>query len=155
MGREIRRVPANWEHPKNGNGKHQPMYYRFYGDALNEWLDNKTKWDNGTHHDLIEDPSLKEKYPNYADWSGEAPNKKYYRQVEFSEDDLTHIQLYENVTEGTPMTPVFKADEFEKLCEYASKNCYIFGHQKASKDDWMLLLSDESAFVKCGDIAFL
>lgn len=38
MGRELRSVPANWEHPKKDNGEYQPMFNEYYGDALNEWI---------------------------------------------------------------------------------------------------------------------
>ena len=36
MGRELRKVPANWEHPKDEDGKYHPMYNQYYGDALND-----------------------------------------------------------------------------------------------------------------------
>lgn len=38
MGRELRRVPQNWEHPKE-NDKYVPIHNEFYGDAFSEWLD--------------------------------------------------------------------------------------------------------------------
>ena len=46
MGREIRRVPANWQHPKDGHGDYIPMYGRicYTADEIKEglregWLD--------------------------------------------------------------------------------------------------------------------
>lgn len=121
---------------------------------MEEWLKNKRQWDSGTHRDLLDDPSLKEQYPDYSEWGGDAPNKKYYRQVEFKEEELTLIQLYENISEGTPITPIFKASEFDKLCEYASKNCYIFAKEKASADEWKRLLNGESAIITAGGLDF-
>lgn len=26
MGREVRMVPANWEHPRNGRGDYEPLF---------------------------------------------------------------------------------------------------------------------------------
>lgn len=51
MGREIRRVPPNWEHPKNDKG-YIPMYDQEFTAAAREWLDSAIAWDNGTHKDI-------------------------------------------------------------------------------------------------------
>ena len=44
MGREIRRVPENWDHPETenryGDLRLQPMYDEQYEDAAREWLDD-------------------------------------------------------------------------------------------------------------------
>ena len=39
MGREIRMVPPNWEHPKDDNGNDLPMFDEEYSVARKEWLD--------------------------------------------------------------------------------------------------------------------
>lgn len=141
MSRELRRVPANWEHPKKDNGKYQPIFNRYYGDVLSEWIKNNEQWENGTHPDLIEDLELKKEYPFFAMWDGNPPDIEYYQTKKYSEEELTHIQLYETTSEGTPMSPVFRADEIEKLCEYASENCTIFANRKISKDAWLNYLN--------------
>lgn len=155
MGREIRKVPANWEHPRKQNGEYQPMFDQYYGDALAELEENNRKWEDGTHPDLLERPELKQRYPKYELWSGEAPDPLYYNPNKYSPEELTHIQLYENTTEGTPQSPVFKAEEFEQLCEYASKYCTTFADYKASKDDWMGMLSNGRVHHKEGNIIFI
>ena len=33
MGREIRKVPPNWEHPKKADGTYHPMYDEYFDDA--------------------------------------------------------------------------------------------------------------------------
>ena len=48
MGRELRKVPANWEHPKDEKGQYIPMFNIYYGDLLKEWLAENEAWDNGT-----------------------------------------------------------------------------------------------------------
>jgi len=155
MGRELRKVPANWEHPKNDNGSYQPMFNRFYGDALSEWLEEHQKWEAGTHEDLIDKPERKEEYPFYAMWGGNPPDVEYYQTKKYAPEELTHIQLYETTSEGTPKSPVFKADELEKLCEFAAENCTTFGSFKATKEKWMQMLKDDFVCHEQGNIMFM
>lgn len=151
MSRKIRRVTADWKHPKDENGKYIPQFEESYSKVLYEWLENKAKWDTGTHPDLRNEPWLKDDYSNYEEWA-EKPNENYYNAQDFEEADLTHIQLYETITEGTPISPVFKASEFDKLCEYASANCFIYGHNKASKDEWEMLLTENRSYCYSGSL---
>lgn len=154
MGRELRRVPANWEHPKDEKGRYIPMFDIYYGDALKEWLDGNEKWDNGTHPDLIINSDLKEKYPFYAMWET-FPEPKYYHTKKYAEDELTHIQLYETTSEGTPKTPVFPKEEFDKLCEYAAEHVTTFAHFKATKEEWKEMLSDGFVYHQSGNVIFM
>lgn len=155
MGKELRKVPANWEHPKKKDGSYQPMFDSFYGDALNEWIEHNKKWNDGTHDDLVEGLTTKEKHPFYAMWAGDAPDIQYYQTRKYDESELTHIQLYETTSEGTPKSPVFRADEFEKLCEYAAENCTTFASFRASKEQWMQMLSDGLVFHQEGNAIFM
>lgn len=155
MGRELRRVPADWKHPKRDNGKYQPMYEEYYLDVLDEWLGNHEKWEQGIHKAQIENPKLKEKYPFWAMWNGDAPDVAYYRTKKYTEEELTHIQLYEDTSEGTPLGPVFKADEFNELCEWAAENATTFGSYTATKERWAKMLKDGMVYHKTGNIMFL
>jgi hypothetical protein len=111
MGREIRRVPADWEHPKSKHREgYQPLYDRDFESAARKWLDNAIAWDNGTDPDCVK---YKRKYPFYWQWSN-PPNKDYYRPKWKS--DPTHYQVYETVSEGTPVTPHFATKE--ELIDY-------------------------------------
>jgi hypothetical protein len=104
MGREIRRVPANWEHPKNDKGFYEPLFNQTWEEAFAEWLEGKREWDN--------DPKLraeaKEEYgcTTFAQWNGNPPQYEWYRPA--FETEPTHYQIYETVTEGTPVSPVFE-----------------------------------------------
>lgn len=154
MGRELRKVPANWEHPKDESGNYIPMFNVYYGDVLKEWLDNNERWANGTHLDLINDPVLKEKYPFYSMWEA-FPDPKSYHTKKYTEDELTHIQLYETTSEGTPISPVFPKEEFDKLCEYAANHVTTFAHFTATKNEWKRMLSEELVCHKSGNIIFM
>lgn len=155
MGRELRKVPANWEHPKMSDGSFQPMFNRYYGDALAEWIKENDEWNAGTHKDLIGNPERKLEYPFYAMWGGNPPDVEFYQTQKYSPEELTHIQLYETTTEGTPKSPVFRADEFEQLCEYAAEHCTVFASFKASKEQWMQMLSEGLVFHHEGNSIFI
>lgn len=155
MGRELRKVPANWEHPKKDNGKYHPMFNEYYGDALTDWLKEHNAWENGTHSDLVDEPERKTKYPFYAMWEGNPPDVEYYQTKKYADEELTHIQLYETTSEGTPTSPVFKADELEKLCEWAAENATTFADFKATKEEWMQMLGKGMVHATMGNITFI
>jgi hypothetical protein len=46
---------------------------------------------------------------DFIEWHGDKPNPDWYRPKFDSE--ATHYQIYENVTEGTPVSPVFENKE--------------------------------------------
>lgn len=123
MGREIRRVPPDWKHPTYKDvGKEyeyrycregyvcvadrfHPMFDRPFDDEMEEWYKNWSTWQQGTHPD-------QKRYPedtamSYAEWNGGPPRPKYYRQRKWADEDATYYQMYETVSEGTPVSPVF------------------------------------------------
>ena len=76
MGREIRRVPKGWKHPKTLTSGYTPLHDKPYSEAA-------------------------------------ADNEDYYRP-EWKPEEMTHYQLYETVSEGTPISPVFSSlDQLE------------------------------------------
>jgi len=105
MGREIRRVPADWEHPKDERGHFILMYDEEYVTKAREWVVNCIAWEQGTHEDLTSGRTTKEEYPFYWEWSDSPPDDATYRPSFTSEP--THFQIYETVSEGTPVSPVF------------------------------------------------
>lgn len=56
----------------------------------------------------------KAEYKYYWDYNGSPPNKNYYRPK--WETEPTWVQMYETVSEGTPVTPAFATKE--ELVEY-------------------------------------
>ncbi len=112
MGREIRRVPLGWEHPKNGDGNYQPMYDEDFDTVLNKWLEGYQLWKKGKHEGQIKYP---DKISTYWDWVGSPPNPEYYRP-KWKEKEMVCFQIYETVSEGTPVTPSFETKE--KMVEY-------------------------------------
>lgn len=95
MGREIRRVPKNWK----------LMFDQDYEEACKEW------WESACEYHSLPLEERKD-YPWYWDYSGEPPDINYYHP-KWTEDP-TCYQMYETVSEGTPVSPVFETlDELE------------------------------------------
>lgn len=109
MGREIRRVPRGWQHPRKPDGRYQPLFDETYAEAAEEWCRNFEAWRAGTHERWAD---RHEDYPYYWDWDSKPPNEDYYRPAFAGEP--TCYQIYETVSEGTPVSPVFETlDELE------------------------------------------
>jgi hypothetical protein len=119
MGREIRKVPAGWEHPRDENGHYRPLFDRDYETAMRTWYDELQAWLAGKfeevrlkHPDLAAKPSYASDTPfsAFKDWHGRPPDPDYHRP-RWSDEQRTHYQLYEDVTEGTPLSPPFATKE--------------------------------------------
>jgi len=125
MGREIRRVIPNWEHPKKEYPNHrtrrmeegyQPLYDESYREAAAEWRKGFAGWEGGERA-----AHFAEKGEDYEfwDWDGMPPDKDYYRP-EWKPEEMTWFQVYETVSEGTPVTPPFATKE--ELVDYLVAN---------------------------------
>ena len=122
MGREVRRVPPNWDHPKRdpnedryGRDGYQPMYDKNFDDCFAEWLADFDRIRAGQLTDFEQ-----KCYPDgvsLAEWlqdDGRPPEPKYYRP--WKDEEATWFQVWETVSEGTPVTPPFATRE--ELIEY-------------------------------------
>ena len=118
MGRECRRVPANWQHPKDSRGHHIPLLDGDYETRAAEYAS-------------IED------YPlgySYVEWNGDRPEPQDY-MPKFTEP-ATHYQMYENTSEGTPISPVFKSKK--KLAEWLYvTGASWFADMTATNEQWL------------------
>lgn len=134
MGREIRRVPPDWTHPRTRrfNGRvwvedYQPLFDKPFEAAAREWMDAAIAWDNGTDPDCVKHKAT---HPFYWQWSTMPPDPKYYRPRWTSEP--THYQVYETVSEGTPVTPHFATKE--ELIEYLVQHGDYWDQQRVAED---------------------
>jgi hypothetical protein len=128
MGREIRKVIHNWEHPKREKynpfkrimeESFQPMHDCPADQAWKEWLADFQKWKDGGRKEEVEKYELEYEgmgdYESFCAWAGRPPNPVYYRPA-WNEEDMTWFQLYETVSEGTPVTPAFETQD--ELIDY-------------------------------------
>lgn len=115
MGREIRRVPPNWAHPKRDPHKPpyrddvpQPMFDRSFDDVFAEWLADFDRIRSGALTDIE-----RECYPRgLADWlldEGQPHDPAYYRP--WKDEEATWFQLWQTVSEGSPVSPPFPTRE--------------------------------------------
>lgn len=106
MGREIRRVPADWEHPRDDRTGHfVPMFDKPYEPEAQQWLADCIAWANGTHEDQADRDPLAPTPAFFWEWDGGPPQPEWYRPA--FDTEPTHYQFYETVSEGTPLSPVF------------------------------------------------
>jgi hypothetical protein len=104
MGREVRRVPADWQHPRDEHGHYIPLFDEYTRSSA-RWDHEKAKWDAGIR------PTYGEGFAGtYEEWDGERPEPGDY-MPDWPDEERTHWQLYENVTEGTPISPVMASAE--------------------------------------------
>ena len=113
MGREIRRVPPHWEHPRYTKenagrddfiGRFMPLIDKDYESACREWYQEAAEFK----------PTKFSKW--YHEYAGNPPDEEFYRPK--WEVEPTWWQVYETVSEGTPVTPPFATSEelIEFLC---------------------------------------
>jgi len=108
MGRECRRVPRWWQHPRDETGDLIPLLSGSFSDALKGWRE---------HNDRPEPTPL----DYMPDWR---------------EEDKTHYQMYEDTTEGTPISPVMATPE--ELARWLVDNkASAFGDMTASYEGWL------------------
>lgn len=116
MGREIRMVPPNWKHPITENAsdwydhdtrKHypvySPMFAKNYDKAVAEYEEDRKAYNPEEHSNC-----------SFEEWYGEPPMKEYY--APYTESEATWYQMYETVSEGTPLTPPFATKQ--ELIDY-------------------------------------
>ena len=121
MSREVRRVPASWEHPKNEQGHYVPHHEHFpynqeeIEEGLRDgWLDNNP--------------------PNYG----------CDVMPQWLEPERTHYQMYESVTEGTPISPVMESPE--ALARWLADNKASAGpYATATYDQWLAMINTGSS----------
>lgn len=142
MGREIRKVPPNWEHPKEttynalrrcSETDYKPLYDASYRERAERWMTNAIAWHNGTHEDAAE---YKVNHPYFWEWDGNPPDPESYRP-EWPEGTATWFQMYETVSEGTPVTPPFSTlQELEDyLVEFGDEWDQKFGNGGWNRDN--------------------
>jgi hypothetical protein len=76
-----------------------------------EWVEGAQKWIAGEHEPQTEwTKGLPLTYEGFAEYEGSPPDPEYYRP-DWPEESRTHFQWYENVSEGTPLSPPFATQE--------------------------------------------
>lgn len=85
------------------------MHDKSYRVAISAWIENHLLWQEGKHPDQNAD------YEYYAEYDGDAPSVEGYRP-DWGDGEATWWQVYETVSEGTPVSPPFGTQE--ELIDY-------------------------------------
>lgn len=107
MAIEIRKVPPNWEHPKDKNGKYIPLYGISYKEAAQKWIDGFSSF-------------KPDKFCNYYWEYSNTPLEEEH--VEYNKDEATWYQVYSIISEGVPISPPFETKE-ELIAHIYSDTC--------------------------------
>ncbi len=125
MGREVRQIPKDWQHPKgkvswSNEPEHIPLFDG-YDAALSEWEETKKEWDTEIRksEEYMFSAMLKHKADGgtFEDWHGEKP--RLYSEFpeigsyvpDWPSKERTHYQMYETTSEGSPISPVMESPE--------------------------------------------
>lgn len=144
MGREIRRVIPNWQHPtqkcdhspwaggcnqakRNGGQCFHPLYDEDFETVAVEWLKALMAWEDGSDTDRATAEAEEGERKFYWEWDGGPPDREYYRP-RWREEDATWFQIYETVSEGTPVTPPFATKK--ELVDYLVTNGDYWDQQR-------------------------
>lgn len=123
MGREIRRVPPNWQHPvyteddapSNRVGQPRPCHDTDYPTAAAKWKRDFAEWEARGPIRVMRDGSLWD----CEFWEYDSPPDPETCRPAFAEEP-TWWQVYETVSEGTPVSPAFETKE--ALIDYLAEH---------------------------------
>ncbi len=128
MGREARRVPADWQHPKHEvpdyrTGRMVEFYKPLYpGES---YAPRAAEFVAKLNADGLQEA---------IDWCG-CPDKDDF-MPDWPAEQRTHLMMYEDTSEGTPISPAFATPE-ELARWLADTNASAFGREGASYEAWL------------------
>lgn len=141
MGREVRMVPADWQHPKEEvphwrtgrmEERFTPLYESGWADRAKEWDAEREKWERGEFPDYA---GTESKALPYDQWAGKRPYSGDY-MPDWPAAQRTHLMMYENTSEGTPISPAFATPE--ELARWLADNgASAFGSDTADYEHWL------------------
>lgn len=147
MGREVRHVPADWQHPKKLMFNHctlcmeeayKPLHRgEEYQPSVDQWDEECAKWKAGWRPDCcsVEDCAMA-----YEQYEGQRPHRDDY-MPNWPIEDRTHLMMYENTTEGTPISPAFATAE-ELARWLVDNNATWFGSSTCTYETWLRVCLD-------------
>lgn len=116
MGRAVRMVVADWDHPRDKDGQLIPMHEAFPYNA-NEVAEG------------LRDGWL----------SGNPPFYNVPVMPQWPAHLRTYFQMYEDTSEGTPISPAFESAE--DLARWLTDNrASFFGGEPTSYDHWLAII---------------
>lgn len=142
MGREVRKVPKDWSHPKNEDDIFIPLFENCgrFEEADREWSEGWEKWQEGLCENYSGDEKwspIEDEHKNmrYSDYAGSRPSPDDY-MPNWPDEQRTHFMMYEDTSEGTPISPAFETPE--ELARWLADNkASSFGSSTATYEQWL------------------
>jgi hypothetical protein len=134
MSREVRKVPADWQHPKDAlTGRYAALFDgATLEGVLAGWDRDVAAWERGDFPAYASEEARK---LTFAEWGDERPNPKDYMPA-WPPELATHFMMYETTSEGTPISPAFATPE--ELSRWLVDNkASAFGGMTASYEAWL------------------
>lgn len=147
MGREVRMVPADWRHPRYPDDYHEPacrgryipLYDRGFADHDREWSEGWAMWQKGLVRSYGDEGPWRARTPEdgalFSHYEGSRPSPDDF-MPDWPEDQRTHLMMYEDTTEGTPISPAFATPE-ELARWLADTGASAFGSMTATYEEWL------------------
>jgi len=119
MSREVRKVPAEWVHPKNERGNYKPLFEGYASDS-EEFMSI----------------AQKDGLQSAVEFMGSVDKDNY--MPDWNDEEATHLMMNETTSEGTPISPAFETPEALAIW-LVDNNASAFGGCGASYDGWLLV----------------
>lgn len=141
MGREVKRVPLDFDHPLD------KVWYGYQITFCHEEYQDGCERCREFARIMGIPPKLYENIPN----DDPCPDWRKYFKVDPPEGD--GYQLWETTTEGAPVSPVFKTPE--ELAEWCEENATVFANIRATKEEWLEMIRDGFVAKLCGNVLYM
>lgn len=146
MGRELKRVPLDFDYPLN------EVWYGYFMNYISHCHSNeRERCERCKHMARIKGvPITSYGCPDYDKYFSEIDNK-LKELCEPPKGD--GYQLWETTSEGSPVSPVFET--LDALCEWCENNATTFGSFRATKEEWKQMLDCDFVHARQGNMVFI
>ena len=141
MGREVKRVPLDFDYP---------LHKVWYGYQI---VFCHEDYEGGCERcqEFARVMGIPPKVYKHIQDDSPCPDWRKHFKVDPPEGE--GWQLWETTTEGSPASPVFKTPE--ELAEWCEGNATVFADIKATKEEWLEAIQGGLIAAKCGSALFI
>lgn len=146
MGVEVRRVPFDWQHPRDAAGRYRPLLRADFAAAAAAWDAGCKKWDRGlvaSHCSLPGVPAWRPRDQftrarDYEEHAGPRPLADAYMPA-WPAQERAGWMMYETISAGTPISPPCHSPR--ELATWLANNDAIIGPDiKATAEEWLAMI---------------
>ena len=141
MGREVKRVPLDFDYP---------LHKVWYGYQI---VFCHEDYEGGCERcqEFARVMGITPKVYKHIQDDSPCPDWKKYLKVDPPEGE--GWQLWGTTSEGEPRSPVFKTPE--ELADWCAENDTVFADIKATKEEWLEMIRGGLIAAKCGNALFI